>query len=113
MASESALTATETLWKPAGTHEFAFHFLLQEFALSGDAQYALSGVGGVTGLLRRSRTFPAICSMALMRWEMAEGSSQDICCRVEGAVFNDGGEGGELVGTETCHKNIFTQCENI
>ena len=33
--------------------------------------------------------------------------SQDICRRVEGAVFNDGGEGGELVGTETCHKNIL------
>ena len=43
-----------------------------------------------------------------MRWEMAEGlTREDICCRVEGAIFNDGGEGGELVGTETCHKNIL------
>ena len=24
-----------------------------------------------------------------------------------GSVFDDGGEGGELVGTETCHKNIL------
>ena len=34
----------------AGTHEFAFHFLLQEFTLAGDAQHALSGIRGGHGI---------------------------------------------------------------
>ena len=36
--------------KATGTHEFAFHFLLQEFALTGDAQHALSSIGGGDGV---------------------------------------------------------------
>ena len=78
MASESALTATETLWKPPAPMSSRSIFLLQEFALSGDAQYALSGVGGGDGVASAYQDFPSICSMALMRWEMAEGLTRRI-----------------------------------
>ena len=91
MASESALTATEMLWKPPAPMSSRSISCCRNSLLSGDAQYALSGVGGVTGLLRRTRTFSGDLFHGFDALGDGGGAhSQDICCRVEGAVFNDG-----------------------
>ena len=82
--------------------------MLQEFALSGDAQYALSGVGGGDGVASAYQDFSGDLLHGFDALGDGGGAhSQDICRCVEGTVFDDGGEGGELVGTETCHKNIL------
>ena len=92
----------------AGTHEFAFHFLLQEFTLAGDAQHALSGIRGGHGIASAQQNLSGDLLHGFDALGDGGGAhSQDICRRVEGAIFDDGGEGGELVGTETCHKNIL------